>query len=188
MTPYEAACAAIDRANAADPAGHELPYSRRMVEWTRTLAPGASEELRLAARAQHVRRWETPRSAYPEGRAGYLRWREGLKKFHADVLAALMREAGYAEASVAKAAGLLLRKNLAADPEGQTLEDAACLVFLQFEFADFTTKTEEGKVVDILRKTWGKMSPAAREAALKLSFAPREADLVNRALRGPSVG
>ncbi len=188
MTPYETACAAIDRANAQDPRNHELPYSQRMVEWTQRLAPGASEELLLAVRAQHVRRWETPRTAYPEGRAGYLRWREALKKFHADVLAAIMKEAEYAERSVAKAAGLMLKKNLAADPEGQTLEDAACLVFLQHEFAEFAAKTEEDKVVGILRKSWGKMSPAAREAALGLALEPREAGLVNRALRGPSAG
>ena len=182
MTSYEAACAAIDQANAQDPRNHELPYSQRMVEWTRKLAPGASEELLLAVRAQHVRRWETPRTAYPEGRAGYLRWREALKKVHADLLAAIMREAGYAEASAAKAAGLLLKKNLAADPEGQTLEDAACLVFLQFEFAEFSGKTEPGKMVDILRKSWGKMSPAARDQALKLQLGDAELNLVKKAL------
>ena len=131
-----------------------------MVDWVRALAPGASEELLLAARAQHVRRWTVPRSKYPEGRNGYLRWREGLKKFHADTLAAIMKEAGYADAAVEKSRSLLVRKNLASDAEGQTLEDAACLVFLQFEFAEFSAKTEPGKMVDILRKSWGKMSPA----------------------------
>lgn len=187
----EAAAAAIDRANADDPrretAGsetlpYEVLYSRRMEEWVRLLAPGASEELLLAARAQHLRRWTVPRSTYPEGRTGYLRWRESLKRFHADELARIMDEAGYDEASVGKARALLLKKNLAADPEGQTLEDAACLVFLRHEFAAFSAKTEESKVVDILRKTWGKMSARAREEALKLEFGPAGHALIVRAL------
>ena len=187
MTPFEAAGAAIDRVNGGDPAGHELPYSGRMVDWTRKLAPGASEELLLAVRAQHVGRWTVPRSTYPDGRAGYLSWRESLKKLHADTLGSAMKEAGYLDASVAKAKALILRKNLASDPEGQTLEDAACLVFLQFEFAGFAAKTEEAKVVDILRKTWRKMSPRAREAALGLAFAPAGQELLRKAL-GPVAG
>src|SRR5579862_1201764 len=181
MTPFEAACAAIDRANAEDPQGREVTYSRRMVDWVRALAPVASEELLLAARAQHLRRWTVARSSYPEGRNGYLRWREDLKKFHADTLARILKDAGYADESLAKTRSLLVRKNLSSDAEGQTLEDAACLVFLQFELADFAAKTEPGKVIDILRKSWKKMSPAARERALGLSLPPDQLDLVNRA-------
>lgn len=179
---YEAASAAIDRANAEDPKNYEVLYGQRMVEWVRRLSPDASEELLLAARAQHVRRWTVPRSSYPEGRTGYLRWREGLKKFHADTLAAIMREAGYGADAAAKARHLLVRKNLADDAEGQTLEDAACLVFLQFELAEFSAKTEPDKMVDILKKSWGKMSPAAREAALRLDLGPAELALVKKAL------
>ena len=179
---FDAACAAIDRANAEDPAGQELLYGRRMVDWTLKLAPHASEELLLAARAQHLRRWTVPRSTYPEGRTGYLKWREGLKKFHADALASIMAEAGYGADAVAKTHSLLVRKNLAPDAEGQSLEDAACLVFLQFEFAPFSAKTEPEKMVEILRKTWGKMSTAAREQALALPLGPAELDLVKRAL------
>ena len=179
---YEAACAAIDRANTEDPRNYEVLYGQRMVDWVRKLSPGASEDLLLAARAQHVRRWTVPRSSYPEGRSGYLRWREGLKKFHADTLAAIMTEAGYGADAVAKARHLLVRKNLADDAEGQTLEDAACLVFLQFELAEFAAKTEPDKMVDILRKSWGKMSPAAREAALRLDLGPAELTLVKKAL------
>ena len=123
-----------------------------------------------------------PRSSYPDGRTGYLRWREGLKKFHADTLASIMKEAGYGDPSVEKSRSLLVRKNLASDAEGQTLEDAACLVFLQFEFAEFSAKTEPGKMVEILRKSWGKMSPAARDQALKLNLGDAEQNLVKRAL------
>jgi hypothetical protein len=179
---YDSAAAAIDRANAEDPKGYEVLYGKRMVDWVRALAPDASEELLLAARAQHVRRWTVPRSKYPEGRNGYLRWREGLKKFHADTLAAVMKDAGYGEGAIAKSRSLLVRKNLAEDAEGQTLEDAACLVFLQFEFAEFSGKTEPGKMVDILRKSWGKMSPAARERALQLKLGEVELNLVKKAL------
>ena len=188
MSPYETACAAVDRASAEDPQAREGPYSLRMVDWVRRHSPSASEELLLAARAQHVRRWTVPRSTYPEGRAGYLRWREDLKKFHADVLAAILKEAGYGDASVAKARSLLVRKNLASDAEGQTLEDAACLVFLQFEFAEFAAKTEAGKTVEIIRKTWKKMSPAARREALGLPLPPDQLSLVKRALENPAAG
>jgi hypothetical protein len=180
--PFEAACAAIDRANAEDPKGGELLYGRRMVGWVKALAPGASEELLLAARAQHVRRWTVPRSQYPEGRNGYLKWREGLKTFHADTLAAIMKDAGYGAAAISKSRSLLVAKNRAADAEGQTLEDAACLVFLEFEFAEFSAKTEPDKMVDILRKSWVKMSPAAREQALRLKLGAPELALVKRAL------
>jgi hypothetical protein len=185
MAPFEAVCAAIDRANAEDPQGHELRYSHRMVDWVRALAPSASEELLLAARAQHVRRWTIARSTYPQGRNGYLRWREDLKKFHADTLGKMMKEAGYPEEAAAKTRNLLVRKNLSSDAEGQTLEDAACLVFLQFELGEFAAKTEPDKMVDILRKSWKKMSAPAQERALGLALPPEQLDLVKRALEKP---
>jgi hypothetical protein len=185
MSPFEAACAAIDRANAEDPQGRDLPYSHRMFDWVRALAPSSSEELLLAARAQHVRRWTVARSTYPEGRNGYLHWREDLKKFHADTLGRIMKEAGYPDQAVAKAKNLIVRKNLSSDAEGQTLEDAACLVFLQFEFGEFASKTEPDKMVDILRKSWKKMSPVAHDRALKLALPPEQLDLVKRALEKP---
>jgi hypothetical protein len=184
MPSYESASAAIDRVNAEDPKGYEVLYGRRMVEWARRLAPGASEELLLAVRAQHSGRWKVPRAHYPEGRTGYLRWREGLKKRHADQLGAIMKDAGYAEASVAKARDLILLKNSSRDPEGQTLEDAACLVFLQFEFAEFAAKTAPEKVVDIVEKTWEKMSARAQEEALKLPYGAREQALLQQAFGG----
>ncbi|HZE97799.1 MAG TPA: DUF4202 domain-containing protein [Planctomycetota bacterium] len=187
MPSFDAACAAIDRANAEDPQGREVDYGRRMVDWVRKLAPDASEELLLASRAQHIRRWTVPRSSYPDGRNGYLRWREDLKKFHAETLAGILKDAGYGEESQAKARQILVRKNLATDAEGQTLEDAACLVFLQFEFPEFSGKTEPDKMVDILRKSWKKMSSAAREQALGLPLAPRELALVKRALEKPGA-
>jgi hypothetical protein len=186
MPRFESACDAIDRINAEDPQGREVDYGRRMVDWVRNLAPAASEELLLAARAQHIRRWTVPRSKYPDGRNGYLRWREDLKKFHADTLAGILKDAGYGEDSQAKARSLIVRKNLSTDAEGQTLEDAECLVFLQFEVAEFAGKTEPDKMVDILRKSWKKMSPLAREKALALPLSGRELELVKRALENPA--
>lgn len=183
MADFDAVVRAIDLANADDPrAPRETEYSRRMADWAARLRPAASPELLLAVRAQHVRRWSVPRESFPEGRVGYLNWRESLKKMHADVLGGAMSAAGYPEASVQKARSLILRKNHAADPEGQTLEDAACLVFLETEFAEFAAKTPDDKVVDILRKTWEKMSTSAREAALRLPLGDRELALVRRAL------
>ena len=188
---YDAACRAIDEANGDDPRKQEADgktwpqevlYSRRMVGWVERLAPNASEELLLACRAQHIRRWEVERSSYPDGRMGYLKWRKDLQRRHADTLGSIMKDAGYPEDSVAKAQQLILRKNNAKDPEGQALEDAACLVFLEFEFSAFVAKTEEAKVVDIVRKTWKKMSDRAREEAGKLSFGEREGAVIKAAL------
>src|SRR5262249_12150736 len=130
--------------------------------------------------------WTVPRAKYPEGRNGYLRWREDLKKFHADALSAILKDAGYGDVSIAKARSLLIRKNLASDAEGPTLEYAACLVLLHFEFSEFAAKTDPDKMVDILRKSWKKMSPAARERALQLDLSPGELDLVKRALESPA--
>ena len=107
-----------------------------------------------------------------------------LKRFHADTVAEMMKDAGFGAPSIVKVRTLLVRKNAAADPEGQTLEDAACLVFLEAELAAFAAKTEPGKVVDILKKSWGKMSPAARQAALELPYGPAEKALLDRALKG----
>lgn len=182
MELYAAACEAIDRASGEDPKREEPVYSRRMVGWVSKLAPQASEELLLAARAQHLRRWTIPRSKYPADQAGYLSWRQTLKRFHAETLAGIMRAAGYSETSVAKGCALLVQKHLAQDPEGQTLEDAACLVFLEFEFPAFSGKTAPDKMVEILRKSWRKMSPAARARGLELRLEPAELALVQKAL------
>ena len=192
MTPsFEQACAAIDAANAQDPRRvtwqgqshpQELLYAQRMVAWARQLKPDASEELLLAVRAQHVQRWKIPRSSYPMDRKGYLLWREALKVMHAEMLVVIMKQAGYSDEATQKAVQLIRRKQMATDPEGQVLEDAACLVFLQYEYADFAAKTVDDKVVDILRKTWKKMSPAAHAEALKLTYGAREGALVQKAL------
>ena len=123
-----------------------------------------------------------PRNSYPMTRAGYLKWRADLKQFHAEKSAAILREVGYAEDTVARVQELNLKKHLASDLECQVLEDALCLVTLQHQLTDLIEKTESEKMVGILQKTWKKMSPAAREQALALQFSEREKELLQRAL------
>ena len=189
---FAAAIAAIDAANAADPNAvpdddgqpvpSELLYGRRMSRWLDRLYPDAAEPLRLAARAQHLRRWEVPRDRYPMDRAGYHRWRTGLYTFHADAAAAILRDVGYDEPTVARVRFLLRKERLKADPDTQALEDVICLVFLENYFADFAPKHDPDKVVTILRRTWAKMSPVGHAAAMKLPLPPPAAELVARAL------
>lgn len=160
----------------------ELVYSEWVTKWVSRLAPNAPETLLLAARCQHLCRWLSPRNSYPMDRAGYLRWREDLKKFHAQKAGEILSEVGYPEETIARVRELNLKKNLAGDPECQTLEDALCLVTLEYQLADLVEKTAPDKMVSILQKTWRKMSPAAREQALQLSFSEREKELIGRAL------
>ena len=188
---FTRAIAAIDAANAADPHsewldGAPVPgcvaYGRRMTRWVEELRPDASEALRLAARAQHIRRWEIARAEYPEGRDGYIRWRTHLKRHHAKVAGAILAEAGYDEATITRVQELLRKRGLKTDPETQTLEDAACLVFLESGLDDFARRHEPDKVVRILRKTWGKMSPEGQRAARRLDLPEAAGDLVAEAL------
>jgi hypothetical protein len=183
--------ASIDTANARDsrradyegkPESFEWAYGRRMSAWVERLAPDASPALRVAARGQHIERWTSPRQSYPEGRGGYLRWREDLKKFHARRLGELARAAGADATDVARIAELILKKNRSEDPEGQVLEDAACLVFLETELEGFLRKTEKPKLLDILRKTWAKMGPRGRAAAAQLTLSPDATALLREAL------
>ena len=171
-----AAFAAFDTANAADPrhvdAGpeavpYELLYARRMSEELDLFVPGASVPLRLAARAQHLERWRSPREDYPMDREGYLRWRADLKKFHAARAGEILRTVGYDEETIERVAFLLQKKRLKRDDDTQALEDVICIVFLKFYAAEFAAEHPTEKVIDILRKTLRKMSERGREAALE---------------------
>jgi hypothetical protein len=168
----------------ADGASHprELLYARRLTQWVLRLCPDASEALRLAARCQHICRWEIPRQSYPLTRAGYLQWRAMLKKFHAQKAGDILREAGYSETVIRRVQDLNLKKNFPDDSETRVLEDALCLVFLEFQFADLAAKSDDEKMVNALRKSWGKMTDTARSKALKLNFGEREKALLKRAL------
>jgi hypothetical protein len=179
------AIAAIDAANAEDPAGKELVYGQRMTAWLAKLLPDAGEPLQIAVRAQHIQRWKIPRSAYPEGRTGYKRWRSELARMHADLAAGIAADAGYGEAECNRVRDLVQKRRLSTDPEAQTLEDVACLVFLEHYFADFQPKHDRAQVIDIVRKTWAKMSARGQQTALTLSLGETERGLIEEALAGP---
>jgi hypothetical protein len=161
---------------------HELLYARRLTEWVLRLQPNASKPLLLAARSQHICRWLVPRSSYEMTRAGYLRWRNDLKHLHAKKSAEILREVGYDEATIARVVELNLKKGLGHDQECQVLEDALCLVTLQYQLADLMEKTDPDKMVGILRKTWKKMSDVARAHALALPFTEAESALLEQAV------
>ncbi len=172
---------AVDRFQAAhreDPVtveteGGQVPWSvhyhRRLVAWVLRLQPEASEVLLLAAHCQHLRRWTIPRDRYPLGRAGYKRWRKTLSQYHAQEAGRILGEAGYDEVTVGRVQALLRKLRLKLDSESQLLEDAVCLVFLENEFEAFSRMHDDAKLADILRKTWRKMSPQGREAALAVA-------------------
>jgi hypothetical protein len=181
---------AIDFYNRNDPKTLELhgvahPYewvfSRWLSEWVLKLNPQASELLQIAARGQHVGRWKIPRDSYPMDRGGYLRWREELKRFHAKTVAEIMAKAGYSEPEIEKTRTIILKK-YQVDADARTIEDALCLVFLEHQLADFSKKTPEDKMIDILRKSWKKMSEKGRAAALTIPFGPQEKILITKAL------
>jgi hypothetical protein len=184
---FAAALRRFDEENSRDPnvensQPRELLYAQRLTDWVLRLAPDASEALRLAARCQHICRWESPRENYPATRAGYLKWRADLKKFHAEKSGGILREAGYDEETIRRVQDLNLKKNFPADAETRVLEDALCLVFLEFQFADLAAKSDDDKMINALQKSWGKMTGAARAEALKLNYGDREKALLHRAL------
>ena len=162
----------------------ELVYAEWLTDWVLRLCPQASEELRLAARSQHLCRWMVPRSSYPMTRAGYLRWREDLKKFHAKKAAEILSALEYPGTTIARVTNLNLKKDLPRDPETQTLEDALCLVFLERQFTELASKTEDAKMISVLQKSWKKMSASARKQAMQLAYGPHERDLLERAFKG----
>jgi Domain of unknown function (DUF4202) len=188
---FEAVIAAIDAANAADPTmieiegraePAELVYGRRMSATLARMAPDASEALRIAARGQHIERWRFPRKSYPEGRAGYLKWRQDAKEMHAQRLGAIMADAGYEPVDIARVGALVRKEKFKLDPEAQLLEDVVCVVFLQHYLSPFMAKTEPAKLPGILAKTWRKMSERGHEHALKLDVQPLVLRLLEQGL------
>ena len=188
---FQDAIARIDAANADDPEtlridGADLPkeltHARMLTGWVRRLRPAADDVLLLAARAHHVRRWTIPRGEYPAGRRGYLRWRTALHQLHADEVERLLADAGYDEPVIGRVQQLVRKVNLRRDPDVQTLEDGLCLVFLDTQLSDLRRKHPESKLIDVLQKTWKKMSPRARELALELDLDADDRALIERAL------
>lgn len=161
----------------------ELLYAQRVSEWVKRLDPAASEAVQIAARGQHVCRWNIPRDRYPRNRQGYLKWRETLKTMHMDLVGQEMQALGYPEEEIEHVRRIMSKRLLPDDPESQTLEDALCLAFLETEFAEFKRQTADDKVRDIVRKTWKKMSPKGRQAAAQLPFGEDEKRWLEETLR-----
>lgn len=193
---FAAAIRAIDSANALDPTRllvggverpKELVHAELVTAWVRRLRPDASEALLLAARGHHFRRWTVPRTSYPTGRNGYLRWRRALHRQQARELSELLAQCGYDDPTVARVAALVRKEGLgrddaAADPDVQTLEDAMCLVFLETQLADFASRHDDAKLLGVLAKTAKKMSPDAIQRAQELPLDEDARALLARAL------
>ena len=160
----------------------EYFYALQLYEWVKKLAPQASEDLLLASRCQHIGRWKIPRNQYPPGKAGYYNWRNDLAKFHAETAGKLMTAAGYNEEEIKTVQHILLKENLRKDGVVQVMENALCLVFLQFQYEDFIAKHDDEMVIRILQKTWQKMTGPGREAALMLDFSEKGKKLMMMAL------
>lgn len=160
----------------------EYFYALQLYNWVIKLAPQASERLLLASRSQHIGRWKIPRFQYPSGKAGYLRWRSDLAKFHASTAEELLKNAGYNEPEIRAVKHILLKENLKSDEEVQIMENALCLVFLEFQFEEFLRKHDDEKIIRILKKTWKKMNEQGREAASTLNLSHQAKSLLDRAL------
>jgi len=188
---FETAIKLFDQANSLDPNKEtwndqeypkELLYGIRMSEKLAEFAPNASEALRLAARCQHICRWEIPRNSYEMNRVGYLTWRRDLHKFHAQKASEILENVGYEQSIIDNVQFLLQKKLLKKNEETQLLEDVICLVFLDYYFENFSEKYAEEKLIDILQKTWAKMSEKGHNAALKLSLSKKSKLLISKAL------
>jgi hypothetical protein len=188
---FKETIAAFDALNGQDPHtvevdGQSIPKELHdafaMTRWVEALYPKASEAVHLAARCQHLCRWEVPRSSYPEGRVSYLKWRADLKKRHADQSAKVLLESGYDSEMIDAVAAINLKWGLKSNPDVQQIEDALCLVFLEKQLEGYLVKWEDDKIIRILKKTWGKMSKRAQEAALNLPISDHARSLVEQAL------
>lgn len=190
-TRFETAIALIDKANSEDMNTYEvsginypkeLLYSQRMTRKLLQFEPNASKALQIAARAQHICRWKIARDEYPIDRLGYLKWRETLKRMHGDLTTDILKQVGYDDQFTDRVKAIILKKLIKKNEESQSLEDTICLVFLDYYFEEFATKHNEEKIIDILKKTWIKMSDKGHEAALKLPFSEKSLALVKEAI------
>lgn len=187
------AIAAIDAANAGDPsvvtvrgADHPLAQIHGVLahEWVLHLHPDADDTWLLAARAHHLRRWELPRSGYDPGKAGYLRWKRDQRQRHARDVAILLAPLGFDDAAIERVQALVRRDNLAVDAGSQAIEDAACLAFVETQLADVATKLDRAHLIDVLRKTARKMTPAGAASIALIPLAEAEQQLLADALGG----
>jgi hypothetical protein len=188
---FTQAMEAFNAANSKDPnfievngfeKPYELVYANWLYEWVMKLNPNAIEQLQLAAKCQHIKRWEIPRSKYQDGLKGYTKWKKELAEYHADEAGKILKQVGYEEAVIERVRAINLKKNLKTDSDVQTIEDALCLVTLQYQIEGFSLKHDDEKMIGIIQKTWAKMSDRAREEALKLSYSERVLSLIKKAI------
>ena len=192
---FRKAIRSIDLANSNDPntivvdgeaRPKELTHAAMLTAWVEQLHDDPGEALLLAARAHHLRRWSIPREGYPQGRSGYLRWRRALQEQHAAGIAVVLRDVGYDPELIQRVQDLVRKKNLKRDPDVQTLEDGLCLVFLETQLSELREQYGDAKTIEILQKTWKKMSRQARDRALELDLHPDERSVVERAVANGS--
>ncbi|WP_428548061.1 DUF4202 domain-containing protein [Profundibacter sp.] len=191
---FNAVIAAIDAVNAEDPRkimvdGAEYPYETvyadRMTETLERMYPDASELLRIAARAQHIRRWQIPRDTYPRNREGYQKWRLEMRQLHADLVGGIMRENGYSDEDIALVGSYLRKERLKREADSQALENVVDVVFLAYYWDEFVAKFphyDDDKLIDIVGKTLRKMSSHGHQAALALDMPPETAKIVMAAV------
>jgi hypothetical protein len=187
---FARAIAAIDAANRDDPnqitvggelRPKELAHSELVTGWVSRLRPNPSEALLLAARAHHLRRWTSLRTSYPEGRAGYLRWRRDQSQRQAAAVGALLDEAGYDELTIDRVQAIMRKRDLSSDPDVQALEDAMCLVFLETQCDELASRLDRAHMVEVLRKSMGKMSRGGIGMVAEASLSDGTRDLVAEA-------
>jgi len=190
-TRFETAIALIDKKNAEDVNVYqtngidfpkELLYSQRMTRTLLQFKPDASRALQIAARAQHICRWKIARKEYPMDRVGYLKWRETLKRMHADITVDILKSLDYETIFTDRVSLLINKKLIKKNEESQVLEDTICLVFLEYYFEAFAAKHTNEKIIDILKKTWVKMSKNGHDAALKITYTDACLSLVKQAI------
>jgi hypothetical protein len=191
-TNFEVAIALIDKKNTEDINtvnyhdiifSKELLYSKRMSQKLLQFKGNASEALQLAARAQHICRWKIARNEFPMDRVGYLKWRETLKKMHAEITSEILKEVGYNDDFIERVSFLINKKMIKKDEDSQAIEDVICLVFLDYYFEEFSEKHEDEKVISILQKTWKKMSEEGHKFALNLKYSDKSLSLIKKALQ-----
>ena len=190
---FEKAKQAFEKACAEDPNflisddGQSLPaelvFGMRLTKWINILMPNAPDFLVLAAMSQHLYRWKTPRTSFPEGRTSYLKWRAQMAVFHAENGAKILKEVGYDDDFIDKVHDINRKKGIKTDLYAQTMEDALCLEFLEYQINDFVLKHDEEMMLGIITKTWNKMSDNGHAEALKLKYSDRAGELIGIALK-----
>jgi hypothetical protein len=192
MTKLTQAFELFDTYNQQDPTSfiwegtsypQEYFMALKLHEWVEKLMPEASEPLLLASRSQHIGRWTVARNSYPEGKVGYLTWRKDLGKFHAKTAGELMAQVDYDAETIERTQQIILKQRIKQDAEVQTIENALCLVFLEYQYEAFHPKHEADKVIDILKKSLLKMDAHGHSFALKLSFSEKGLSYVQEALK-----